>query len=103
MVPLNPPVPRACFETPWHIASALRDPRPTTLSGFIDATGKRLMLRPDAVVTLHNLEIHVEHQKEKPLKEEDKSCVDVLAYRLPGREIQVRENWCPGQFRSIVL
>lgn len=61
------------------------------------------MLRPDAVVTLRDLEIHVKYQKEKPLKEEDQSCVDVLTYRLPGREIQVRENWCPGQFRSIVL
>lgn len=41
VVPLNPPVPRACFETLWHIARALRDPRPAILSGFIDGTGKR--------------------------------------------------------------
>lgn len=131
--PLNPPAPRACFETRWHIAGNLRNPHPVSLNGFIDASGKRkfsswsqswkrsqgahgiflfsalmgwcagFMLRPDAVVTLRNLEIHVKHSKDKASKVKDQSCVDVTVYRLPKREIQVRENWCPGQFRPILL
>lgn len=102
-LPLSPSVPRACFETRWYIASSLSNPIPAKMDGFIDGSGKRFMLEPDAVVTLKNYEIHVNHQKEKAIKEQDQSCVDVVVYLLPERESTVRESWCPGQSHPIVL
>ncbi|CBQ70710.1 conserved hypothetical Ustilaginaceae-specific protein [Sporisorium reilianum SRZ2] len=103
-VPLKFAYPRACFETTFHIADNLSDPRPSEFEGYIDGSGKRdFMLKPDAVVTLRSLEIHVKHTEKPPVTKEDQDCVDVIVYKLPKRSISVRETWCPGKFLPINL
>ncbi|SPO22385.1 related to conserved hypothetical Ustilaginaceae-specific protein [Ustilago trichophora] len=99
------PVPCGCFDTPYHIGGNLSDPDPATLNGYIDDSGKRFVLFPNAVVTLRNLEIHVKTltDTEKHRKDKEQGCVDVKVYRLPKREIQVRETWCPGQFQPVII
>ncbi|SPO21576.1 related to conserved hypothetical Ustilaginaceae-specific protein [Ustilago trichophora] len=99
------PVPYGCFDTRYHIADNLSNPDPAKLRGYIDDSGKRFVLFPQAVVTLRNLEIHVKTltNTKKHRKDKEQGCVYVKVYRLPKREIQVREIWCPKQFLPMII